>query len=73
VTPYLYAHPESFTIVNFASSRPRPDLQLSVDTPEDFARIAAMLERMTQPHLAYGVDALTQLADAADTKVLAAS
>ncbi len=63
VTPFLYAHPERFRIVNFAAARPRTELQLSVDTEEDFARIAAMLDRMTEPHLAYGVEALIALAD----------
>jgi spore coat polysaccharide biosynthesis protein SpsF len=73
VTPFLYAHPDRFRIVNFAAPRPRPELQLSVDTPEDFARIEAMLGRMSGSHLDYGVDALIQHADAVDATLQAAS
>jgi spore coat polysaccharide biosynthesis protein SpsF len=43
VTPYLYAHPELFRIRNLAARVARPNLQLSVDTAEDFARIEAIL------------------------------
>ncbi|MFM7345232.1 MAG: cytidylyltransferase domain-containing protein [Tagaea sp.] len=43
VTPHFYANPAAFRIVGFAPERPRPDLQLSVDTAEDFARCEAIL------------------------------
>jgi spore coat polysaccharide biosynthesis protein SpsF len=63
VTPFLYAHPERFPLSAFGASRPRPELQLSIDTAEDWARIEAILDRMTSPHLDYGVEALIALAD----------
>jgi len=63
VTPFLYAHPDRFPLSTFGAPRPRPDLQLSIDTAEDWARIEAILGRMTEPHLDYGVDALIALAD----------
>jgi spore coat polysaccharide biosynthesis protein SpsF len=43
VTPYFYAHPDLFRIRNLVARVARPTLQLSVDTPEDFARIEAIL------------------------------
>jgi spore coat polysaccharide biosynthesis protein SpsF len=43
VTPYFYAHPERFRIRNIEAEMPRPALQLSVDTDEDFARVEAIL------------------------------
>jgi spore coat polysaccharide biosynthesis protein SpsF len=63
VTPFLYAHPERFPLSAFGAPQPRPDLQLSIDTAEDWARIEAILERMTDPHLDYDVEALIALAD----------
>lgn len=43
VTPYLYANPNLFRIRNLVARVPRPNLQLSVDTAEDFARIEEIL------------------------------
>ncbi len=43
VTPYFYAHPNSFRIRNLVARVSRPTLQLSVETAEDFARIEAIL------------------------------
>jgi len=43
VTRYAYAHREQFTIVNFRHERPRPRLQLSVDSLEDFHRAEKLL------------------------------
>lgn len=43
VTPYFYANPAAFRIAGFAPERPRPEMQLSVDTAEDFARCEAIL------------------------------
>ncbi len=44
-TRYAYAHPHEFTIVNFRHEPPRPELQLSVDSSEDFARAEMLLKR----------------------------
>jgi spore coat polysaccharide biosynthesis protein SpsF len=43
VTRFLYAHPDRFTIVNFRHQPPRPELQLSVDSREDFYRAEELL------------------------------
>jgi spore coat polysaccharide biosynthesis protein SpsF len=45
VTQHIYRHPETFRIRNFAATTPRPELQLSVDTEDDFRRIARIVER----------------------------
>jgi spore coat polysaccharide biosynthesis protein SpsF len=44
VTPYFYAHPERFAIVSFVTDVARPEVQLSIDDADDFARCAAILE-----------------------------
>lgn len=49
VTPYLYAHHDQFMICSFSAAQPRPEVQLSVDTPEDFARCELILERLGCP------------------------
>jgi spore coat polysaccharide biosynthesis protein SpsF len=46
VTTFIYRHPERFAIRGFSAERPRPDLQLSVDEPADFARCEAILDRL---------------------------
>jgi spore coat polysaccharide biosynthesis protein SpsF len=49
VTTYIYAHPEAFSIVSFAADPPRPEVQLSIDSPADFERCAAILEKVAGP------------------------
>jgi spore coat polysaccharide biosynthesis protein SpsF len=46
VTRFAYAHPERFRIRNFAAVAPRPHLQLSIDSPEDLARLEACVRRL---------------------------
>lgn len=46
VTRFAYANPGRFRILNFSAPRPRPGLQLSIDTPEDFARIEDCIQRL---------------------------
>jgi spore coat polysaccharide biosynthesis protein SpsF len=46
VTRFAYANPDRFHILNFSAPRPRPELQLSIDTAEDFARIEACILRL---------------------------
>ena len=46
VTRFIYAHPKQFRIRNFSATAPRPDLQLSIDTAKDFARIEACVRRL---------------------------
>lgn len=57
VTPFLYRNSAHFRIVSFEHDPPCGDLQLSVDTPEDFLRAEQLL-------LALGANAsLSSLAD----------
>lgn len=46
VTRFAYSHPERFRIVNFSAPRPRPGLQLSIDTTDDFMRIESCIVRL---------------------------
>lgn len=63
VTRYAYSHPDRFTISNFSSPRPRPDLQLSVDTPADLERVTALIAACSDAPEFPGVDRLIELAD----------
>jgi spore coat polysaccharide biosynthesis protein SpsF len=49
VTQYVYAHPEEYSIRPFITPDRRPDVQLSIDDAEDFARCAAILEALPGP------------------------
>jgi spore coat polysaccharide biosynthesis protein SpsF len=49
VTPYIYAHPESFSIASFVTDPPRAEAQLSVDDAGDFVRCAAILAALPGP------------------------
>lgn len=64
VTPYLYAHPESFRIRNLVARVPRPALQLSIDTAEDFARVEAIIDTAGQRAERLSLDEAIELADA---------
>src|SRR5258706_15558200 len=64
VTPYLYAHPERFTIRSFAAAEPRPEVQLSVDTAEDLARCELILQRLRRPAWEAGWEACVAEYDA---------
>lgn len=47
VTPYLYAHPQTYAMRAFSADPPRPEVQLCVDDLADYARaqeIFAMLQ-----------------------------
>ena len=62
VTRFFYSHPERFRIRNFAAPRPRPALQLSVDTPEDLMRIEACIRRLGTRALEAGWEELADCA-----------
>jgi spore coat polysaccharide biosynthesis protein SpsF len=65
VTRYVYAHPEAFRIQNFSAQRPQPGLQLSVDTPEDFARMEACIRRLGAAAMTAGWEEIADCAGAA--------
>jgi spore coat polysaccharide biosynthesis protein SpsF len=46
VTPYLYSHPQEFSVRSFMADPPRPDVQLSVDDAADFSRCARILQML---------------------------
>lgn len=49
VTPYFYANAELYRIENLSADEPRPDIQLSVDTLDDFKRCEAILRDLSMP------------------------
>ena len=63
VTRFAYAHPERFRIVNFSASRPRSQLQLSIDSAEDFARIEACMLRLGDRAINAGWEAIADCVD----------
>ena len=65
VTRYIYSRPERFRIRSFAAPRPRPDLQLSIDTREDFARIEACVGRLGERALTAGWEEIADCVEGA--------
>lgn len=63
VTPWFYANPRRVRIVSFESADPRPQLQLSVDTPEDLQRVDAILSRLGEPAAGHGLNAILAAAN----------
>lgn len=49
VTSYFYDHAQDFRIVSFQSGEPALDMQMSVDTQEDFCRAEAMINGLDKP------------------------
>jgi spore coat polysaccharide biosynthesis protein SpsF len=64
VTPFIYAHPDRFAIRSFVAAHPRPELQLSVDDADDFARCEAILGALNQPAWRAGWEACARACDA---------
>jgi spore coat polysaccharide biosynthesis protein SpsF len=63
VTRYAYTHHSQFKIRNFSASRPRPELQLSVDTQADFEYAAALIAACGDTPRFPTVDRLIELSD----------
>lgn len=53
VTRYFYRNPSRFRIRNFESNQQIGQVQLSVDTPEDFSRFESLLAGTSRPHWEY--------------------
>lgn len=51
VTPYIYEHPEQFSIASFevTGEMRRPDIRLCVDTKDDFALLEKIYEQFYRP------------------------
>ena len=63
VTAYAYAHPERFKICNFVADQQKQELQLSVDTQEDFDRASMLLAAYSRRTPTFpSVDTLIELA-----------
>lgn len=68
VTPYFYRHSERYRILDFERAEPAGEVQLSVDTEQDFRRFEALLARMDRPHWNYGLDDILALLPAVETE-----
>lgn len=64
VTKYAYVHPEGYILRNFSANDPRPELQLSVDTPADLQRVSALMAACGDASHFPTVDQLVSLTDA---------
>ncbi len=64
VTPYFYVHPDQIRIRSFTAVKPRPEVQLSVDTAEDFARCEMILKSLGRPAWQAGWEACVAEYDA---------
>lgn len=62
VTPYFYRNPERYRIARFVAEQAMPDLQLSIDTEEDFAFCEALLARLPGPPWQVGWRVVAELA-----------
>jgi spore coat polysaccharide biosynthesis protein SpsF len=49
VTRYFYEHPQDFSIVSFTTDDGRPDVQLSIDNHEDYARCVEIFRVLPGP------------------------
>jgi spore coat polysaccharide biosynthesis protein SpsF len=61
VTTYFYRNIEDFRITSLQRKANHSSVQLSIDTAEDFARVARLVGRFTRPHWSYGVDELLSM------------
>jgi len=66
VTPYFYANADRLKIVSFQAEDPKPEMQLSIDTPEDRERCEAILERLAAPAWRAGWRVCASVADGLD-------
>ena len=63
VTPYIYEHPESFSIEQVCAEphRHQPNLRLTVDTPEDLELIQEIFNHLYDSDPYFSVDAVLNL------------
>lgn len=61
VTPYIYNHPDDFVMWTFQAKHPRPELQLSVDSEDDFRRVESILIKLAQPPWCVGWEQIADL------------
>ena len=58
VTPYFYRHPEKYSILNMSYPGLRGDVQLSVDTEQDFLRFEQIIGHLGAPYWRHGMEAV---------------
>lgn len=61
VTRFIYRHPDRFRIENFSCPQNLGELQMSVDTREDFEAFRQVVSRMALPQASYDLDGLLRL------------
>jgi spore coat polysaccharide biosynthesis protein SpsF len=66
VTPYFYRCSREFTIRSFEAACPAPEIQLSVDEPEDLVRCEAILAALGNPSGRPGWEACVRAAASLD-------
>ena len=66
VTPYFYAHPETFHIIGFEAPTSRAEMRLCVDTREDLDRFVDIIARLGEPHWRHDLAAVMAAAVAVD-------
>ena len=66
VTPCLYSHPEKYSILNIRYSGLRGDVQLSVDTEQDFLRFEQIVGCLGAPYWRHGLEDILKVYDSLD-------
>jgi spore coat polysaccharide biosynthesis protein SpsF len=61
VTTYFYKHARDFRIHNFSSGGDHGNIQLGVDTPQDFDLLCQLVNRMKKEHWQYTWEELLRL------------
>ena len=61
VTPLFYRTPGDWRMVEFTSGRSLGDINLSVDTADDFQAFETLVAKMDAPHWSYGLDEVLKL------------
>lgn len=61
VTPYIYQHPDRFTLGNFVGPKDFSSLRLTVDTQEDFTLIKKILEELYPVHPKFTLEDILEL------------
>ena len=63
VTPCFYRHPEKYSILNIRYPGLRGDVQLSVDTEQDFLRFEQIVGRLGAPYWRHGLEDILRVYD----------
>jgi spore coat polysaccharide biosynthesis protein SpsF (cytidylyltransferase family) len=61
VTPYFYDRAQDYRIVSVERDEPLAGAKFSVDTPDDFRRISALVARLDKPYWQYRVEQLAEM------------